>query len=104
MSSGRLFDDERSGARRHPYRWRHRSDRARASFIKSTFPGGYVLHQASVLTALASVLVIVDLCVPGSWLAHVSSAALVASAASRMLAYLWHFPIFFPARRTVNER
>ncbi|TMF01949.1 MAG: acyltransferase [Chloroflexi bacterium] len=38
-------------------------------FIKSTFPGGYVLHQASVLTALASVLVIVDLCVPGSWLA-----------------------------------
>ena len=65
-------------------------------FIKSTFPGGYVLHQASVLTALASVLVIVDLCVPGSWLAHgLERPPLVGIGRISYAAYLWHFPIFF---------
>ena len=67
-------------------------------FIKSTFPGGYVLHQASVLTALASVLVIVDLCVPGSWLAHgLERPPLVGIGRISYAAYQWHFPIFYPA-------
>ena len=65
-------------------------------FIKATFPGDYVLHQASMFTALAAVLVIVDLCLPGSWIVHgLERSPLVGIGRISYAIYLWHFPVFF---------
>ncbi|PYM81073.1 MAG: hypothetical protein DME13_21220 [Candidatus Rokuibacteriota bacterium] len=65
-------------------------------FIKATFPRDYVLHQASMFTALAAVLVIVDLCLPGSWIVHgLERSPLVGIGRISYAIYLWHFPVFF---------
>ena len=64
-------------------------------FFASTFPGDYVRHQVSLLTALAAGLVIIDMCVPGSLLARgLERWPLVGLGRISYGVYLWHVPIF----------
>ena len=62
---------------------------------KATFPFHYVLYQVSAITGLAAALMIIDVCVPGSWLARgLEQPALVGLGRISYGVYLWHFPIF----------
>jgi len=65
-------------------------------FVAAGFPADYVRYQVGAVTALAAVLIIVDVCVARSWLARgLENPLLVSLGRISYGVYLWHYPIFY---------
>jgi peptidoglycan/LPS O-acetylase OafA/YrhL len=65
-------------------------------FVAAGFPADYVRYQVGAVAALATVFIIVDVCVARSWLARGLENSLLSSLGRISYGvYLWHYPTFY---------